>query len=106
MPRRKRKRFVELNFTSKGGEMAIYSDEAEAIRLVDVLGFSQKHAAELMGVSQPTISRLLESARRKLGIAMLESMSVKIVNDESVILVKRCRKCHKPVEKCRCEHAD
>ncbi|MBE8539952.1 DUF134 domain-containing protein [Geoglobus acetivorans] len=104
MPRRKRKRFVEFSFHEKGGEVAIYPDEAEAVRLVDIMGFSQKEAAELMGISQPTISRLLESARKKLGIAMLESRKIRIVFDDSFIEVRRCGKCFKPVEKCRCEN--
>lgn len=103
MPRRKRKRFVELSFHEKGGEVVMFPDEAEAVRLVDVLGMSQKTAAELMGVSQPTISRLLLQARRKLGIAMLESRKIRIEFDDSFIAVRRCRKCFKPVERCRCE---
>ena len=41
-------------------------DEFEAIRLVDGEGLDQQAAAERMGVSRPTVTRILGSARRKI----------------------------------------
>jgi predicted DNA-binding protein (UPF0251 family) len=41
------------------------SDEIESMRLVDLEGLSQLDAAERMGISQPTLCRLIASGRRK-----------------------------------------
>ncbi|MCK5398979.1 DUF134 domain-containing protein [bacterium] len=40
-------------------------DEYEAIRLADLEGMDHASAAEKMGISRPTFSRLIESARKK-----------------------------------------
>ena len=45
-------------------ELAV--DEYEALRLVDGEGLEQEAAAELMGVSRPTVSRILGRGRGKL----------------------------------------
>ncbi len=45
-------------------------DEYEAVRLVDGEGIDQEQAAGRMGVSRPTVTRILASARSKLA-AML-----------------------------------
>jgi len=41
-------------------------DEFEAIRLADYQGMSQEEAAEEMGISRSTFSRLVEKARKKI----------------------------------------
>ncbi len=47
-------------------------DEYEAYRLVYYMGLSQEEAAKRMSVSRGTLWRLLDSARRKIGIALAE----------------------------------
>ena len=51
--------------------------EFEAIRLIDVQGLSQQEAGEKMHISQSTLSRTLDSARKKLADA--------VVNDDAGI---------------------
>jgi len=46
-------------------------EEFEAIRLVDVEGLHHGTAAEKMGTSRPTLTRILHSARRKAGEALV-----------------------------------
>ena len=46
-------------------------DELEALRLVDLLQHSQIAAAKMMGISQPTLSRILRKARQKLVSSLL-----------------------------------
>jgi hypothetical protein len=46
--------------------------EVEALRLVDLEGFSQEEAGLEMGISRGTIWRLLQSARRKVAQALTE----------------------------------
>ncbi|MFX1480137.1 MAG: DUF134 domain-containing protein [Promethearchaeota archaeon] len=52
--------------------------EFEAMRLKHYVGLNQKVAAEKMGVSQPTFSRILESAHRKNTLALIEGKMIKI----------------------------
>jgi hypothetical protein len=52
--------------------------ETEAIRLIDLEELEQEKAAKKMKVSQPTLSRLLKSARKKLADSIINSKSIKI----------------------------
>ena len=47
-------------------------EEFEAIRLADVEGMLHEEAAAKMGTSRPTLTRLLNSARNKVGTAITE----------------------------------
>ena len=52
--------------------------EFEAMRLKHYLRLNQKGAAEKMGVSQPTFSRILEAAHRKTTLAILEGKTIRV----------------------------
>ena len=51
-------------------------DEFEAIRLLDHDGLDQVKAAELMGISRPTITRIYASARKKIAEALTEGKAI------------------------------
>lgn len=53
-------------------------DEYEAIRFIDFEEVEQKKACQKMGISQPTLSRLLKSARKKLSQAIIKGKAIKI----------------------------
>lgn len=46
-------------------------DEFEAIRLRSSKKIKHELAAEIMGISQPTLQRILNSAREKVAIALV-----------------------------------
>ena len=52
--------------------------EFEAIRLVDFQETSQEKAAEQMQISQPTLSRILASARKKIADSIINGKAIKI----------------------------
>ncbi len=52
--------------------------EFEAMRLKHYIGLNQKDAAEKMSVSQPTFSRILESAHQKTTQAFIEGKAIKV----------------------------
>jgi predicted DNA-binding protein (UPF0251 family) len=56
--------------------ISIEPPELEALRLVDMMGFSQEAAGEKMGVSRGTVWRLLQSARAKTVQALIEARSL------------------------------
>jgi predicted DNA-binding protein (UPF0251 family) len=61
-------------------ESIISLDEFEAIRLIDYKEISQEKAAEKMQISQPTLSRILKSARKKISDSIINSKAIKIGN--------------------------
>ncbi len=52
--------------------------EFEAMRLKHFINLNQNEAAEKMGVSQPTFSRILDSAHQKTTLAILEGKKIRI----------------------------
>lgn len=55
-------------------------DEWEAVRLADAEGLYQEAAALQMGISRPTFSRILNRARRKIALALIEGQALHIAN--------------------------
>lgn len=53
-------------------------DELEALKLVDCDSLEQVRAARRMGISQPTLHRLLVSARKKTADALANGYAMKI----------------------------
>lgn len=65
-------RMIELE------ETVLNMPEFEAIRLVDFKNIEQNKAAKQMQVSQPTLSRILTSARKKISDAIINGKAIKI----------------------------
>lgn len=89
MTRRKQRRFVaeipEVTVFKPQGipmgmlqEIVLELDEYEAIRLVDLEGLYQDAAAERMGVSRPTLGRILQSAHLKVAEGLIHGKSIVI----------------------------
>lgn len=94
MGRRTRMRYVKNppnNFYFKSVEADPISEsyvtltlaEFEAMRLkhyipLTIEGFKQTEAADKMGVSQPTFSRILESAHQKVTKALIEGKQIRV----------------------------
>ncbi|SDR19205.1 DUF134 domain-containing protein [Pseudovibrio sp. Tun.PSC04-5.I4] len=53
-------------------------DGMEALRLADAEGLEHAAAADLMGISRPTFSRLVAHARTTVATALCEGMALKI----------------------------
>jgi len=60
-------------------EVELTLSEFEAIRWVDAIKVTQEEAGEKMGVSQPTLSRIIKSAREKIGDAIVKGKAIKII---------------------------
>lgn len=50
----------------------------EAIRLVDCEGMQQQEAADMMGISRPTLSRVLSEARKAVATALAHGRAIQI----------------------------
>ncbi len=59
-------------------EVVLTIEEVEAIRLSDYLGMEQDKASESMHVSRGTFQRTINSARRKMGDALIQGKSIRI----------------------------
>jgi predicted DNA-binding protein (UPF0251 family) len=59
-------------------QVVLALDEFEALRLADLEGQYQEEAAARMGVSRPTLGRILEAARRKVADALVHGHALRI----------------------------
>jgi len=64
----------------------------EALRLVDAEGMMQQEAADLMGVSRPTLSRILAEARKGVATALANGWAIEIEGGEYHCLDQCCPK--------------
>jgi predicted DNA-binding protein (UPF0251 family)/predicted Fe-Mo cluster-binding NifX family protein len=51
-------------------------DEYEALRLLDYEGMQQEHAAQIMNVSRPTLTRIYNMARKNIAQALVEGCNI------------------------------
>jgi len=58
--------------------VTLHLEEFEAIRLIDYENLSQMDAAKIMNVSRPTITRIYDSARKKVARSFAETRSLMI----------------------------
>jgi len=73
-------------------------DELEAMRLVDLSGLYQEDAAVKLGVSRQTLGNILESARKKVADALVNSKALSIGGGTCHSSGEEARKC----PRCRC----
>jgi len=60
-------------------EVAVITlDEFEALRLADFEGLYQEQAAERMGISRQTFGKIVESGRKKIADALVNSKAIQI----------------------------
>jgi predicted DNA-binding protein (UPF0251 family) len=67
------------------GEVCLTVEELEAVRLKDLEGLDQEPTAVKMGVSQPTLHRILVSAHRKMADALVNAKALRIEGGSYVI---------------------
>ena len=75
-------------------EVVMTLDEFEAIRLADLDGLYQESAAEQMGVSRPTFSRIAAAAHRKLADAIVHGKALRIEGGPVHVAGHRCCRLH------------
>ena len=99
-PRRIRRIFFEpeVTYFKPAGIMLkdlqdsiLTKEELEAIRLIDLENISQNKAGKQMKISQPTLSRLLNSARKKLADALINGKAIKIQGGNFKMAIPRRR---------------
>lgn len=61
-------------------EITLTLEEFEAIRLIDLKETPQGEAAKMMEISQPTLSRILKSARNKISDSIINGKAIRIHN--------------------------
>lgn len=59
-------------------EIELKLEEFEAIKLADYIGLSQKKAANMLGISQQTFSRILRQGRKNLANGLIMGKIIKI----------------------------
>jgi len=70
-------------------ESILTFDEIEAVRLIDFEEVDQSKAGKMMKISQPTLSRLLKSARKKIADSLINGKAIKIKGGDYKMVVPR-----------------
>ncbi len=89
MPRPKKCRRVERRFPAPAykpqgipmeglSRVTLHLEEMEALRLADADGLDHGTAADRMGISRPTFSRILASGRRTVARALANGWAIQI----------------------------
>lgn len=83
------------DYHHESGAIEITMDEFEAIRLKDYKKIEQEKAAEIIGISQPTLHRILNSARGKIAKALVDGKILNIQGGDYMTAKIRykCKKC-------------
>ena len=78
-------------------EITLKIEELEAMRLKDIEGLSQKECAERMQVSRQTFQNIIDSARRKVAVALTRGNAIHISggNYTSGLCQFKCLNCGK-----------
>ena len=74
----------DTHFMPKEGSaehIRLLHEEIEAIYLMDHQGMYQEDAAECMGVSRPTFSRIIKNARVKVATALIQGKELQIEDE-------------------------
>jgi len=91
------KGFAPIGKRTKSDEfIQLLVEEYEAVRLLDYEYMNQVDAAKKMEVSRPTLTRIYDSARKKIAQALVNSLRIEIVGgqveyDDDWL---RCEKCN------------
>lgn len=67
-------------------EILLTLDELEAIRLIDVENLSQDDSAKKMDVSQPTFSRILDSAHKKVAECLVKGKALRVEGGQYIMV--------------------
>ena len=70
-------------------EVCLSVEEAEAIRLKDLVGLEQSECAKRMNISRPTFHRVLAAARGKLADALLNGKAIRIEGGNFELATRR-----------------
>jgi len=96
MPRPRKNRWIcckpDVTFFKPRGipiteleEVRLKVEELEAIRLKDLEGLEQEQTAAKMGISQPTLHRILLSAHTKTADALVNGKALRIEGGDYVV---------------------
>ena len=70
-------------------EYVLKIEELEAMRLKDVMGLSQEECAEKMNVSRQTFQKIIDTARNKVALALVEGTGIRIAGGS--FITRKCK---------------
>ena len=75
---------------NKSDTVILLIEEFETVRLIDYEGYNQFQSAEFMGVSRTTVQEIYDSARKKISLALVKGLPIKISGGNYIL----CNGCY------------
>lgn len=88
-------RYGPLNAQAGQAAVVMSVDEYEAIRLIDLEGFTQEECADQMNIARTTVQRIYQDARRKIAESIMHGKVLRIEGGDYWL-------CDGLEETCRC----
>lgn len=84
--------------------MVLGLDELEAVRLADLEGLYHEEAGKQMGVSRATFGRIVQNARKKIALALVEGKALHIEGGPIDVMSarSRCQRCSRKLRQGDC----
>ena len=81
-------------------EIVLKVEELEAMRLKDIENFTQQECADIMGISRQTFQNIIDTARKKVCIALTKGYSINIKGGNYAFkhCKLKCQACNKSYE--------
>ena len=77
--------FHPLSDNENKDSIVLWVEEYEAIRLIDMEGFSQEQCSAFMQIARTTVQRIYETARQKIATALVEGRPLHIEGGDYTI---------------------
>lgn len=92
--------FIPLGKEGDTEEIVLKVEELEAMRLKDVENFNQQECADIMGISRQTFQNIIDSAREKVAIALINGYTIHIKGGNYAFghCRLKCQNCNKNYE--------
>lgn len=74
--------FAPVGETEFGETVILMVDEYEALRLIDLEGYSQEQCSAFMQIARTTVQKIYESARKKLAMVLVEGLPLRIAGGD------------------------
>ena len=96
--------FHPISDNENKDSIVLWVEEYEAIRLIDMEGFSQEQCSAFMQIARTTVQRIYEAARQKIATALVDGRPLRIEGGDYTLCTQAASCCGKNCNRHGCSH--